>query len=117
MSWWVSLVDENGDSVSVEGHQDGGTYKVGGATEAELNVTYNYGGHFREVGIDLNPEGNLHGRQAKDTIRFLEFAVIRLGTKRTDDYWDATDPGNAGYALSILLKWARQHPEARWRVH
>lgn len=115
MSWWISLVDEKGNSVSVERHTEGGTYPMGGAVGATLNVTYNYGADFREVGIDLHPDGNVNGRQAKDTVRFLEPAVIRLGTKRTSDYWEAT-PGNAGYALSILLKWAKQHPEARWRT-
>src|SRR4029077_6146288 len=39
----------------------------------------------------------------------------QVGTERDDDYWAPTD-GNAGYAASILLGWAKQHPEATWRV-
>ena len=52
---------------------------------------------------------------AKDTIAALESAVNKLGTKTSSDYWKPTK-GNAGYALSILLSWARQYPEAVWDV-
>ncbi len=115
MSWWISLVDKDDNSVSVERHTEGGTYAMGGTEEATLNVTYNYRGKFQEVGIRLPPGGNLHARRAKDTVAVLKNAVAELGIKRSDDYWRPTR-GNAGHALSILLGWARQHPEARWRV-
>ena len=39
----------------------------------------------------------------------------RLGTERSDDYWEAT-PGNAGHAALILRNWAMKHPDAVWRV-
>lgn len=45
----------------------------------------------------------------------LRIAVNTLGTVRDNDYWKPT-PGNAGYALAILLKWAGQYPEARFKV-
>ena len=82
------------------------------------------------------------GKRAEDLIPVLEQAVAQLGTAqyrrdrdacprcgytpetpvsvldltyntetRLVDYWAPT-PGNAGYALNILLDWARQYPEA-----
>lgn len=93
--------------VKVARHEEGGTYALGGIDRAELNVTYNYWPHFRF--------GRLDGRTAHNTIPMLAYAVRRLGTQRDQDYWAAT-PGNAGHAASILLGWARQHPDAVWRV-
>ncbi len=124
MSWWVRL-EKDGQNVEVDTHDEGGTYVVGGCDEAELNITYNYRGHFRDVGICLH-EGDggenaddglfyLHGKLARDAIPHLEHAVKQLGTERDAAYWAST-PGNAGHALSILLGWARQYPDAVFRV-
>jgi hypothetical protein len=78
-------------------------------------VTYNYSKHYRE---SIDREGGLgwlHEKKASETIKRLEKAIKKLGTERDTDYWAGT-PGNAGYALSILLKWAKQHPDAVFRV-
>lgn len=164
MSYWVYLQDENG-SVEVERHAEGGTHALGGTSEAEINITYNYSKHIRQA---LHADGLmwLDGQAAHETISALEKAVEQLGTERytgawyvlrfggpgglrpsdprlepyrnielndpanadllrqaraqgfvydTGGYW-ADTPGNAGYALSILLAWARQHPGATWKV-
>ncbi len=97
----------------VDNHEDGGTYALGGTTDAWLNVTYNYASFYyehldKELGIRW-----LYGKKAKDTLDRLQNAVEALGTDRHPDYWKST-PGNAGYALAILLSWAHQHPEAEW---
>ena len=113
MSYWVYLLDGN-ESVSVERHQEGGTYALGGVTEAELNVTYNYTKCYVAAGGE-SPRAMLDGKKASDTIPILRHLVGKLGTKRDADYWAAT-PGNAGYAMSILLHWAEQHPDAVWSV-
>jgi len=42
-------------------------------------------------------------------------AVGTLGTEHCGDYW-ADTLGNAGFALSLLLAWARDHPTAVWEV-
>ena len=42
-------------------------------------------------------------------------AVSQLGTLQAPNYWDATK-GNAGRALSYLLAWAKQYPEATFEV-
>lgn len=133
MSWWVYLRDHaakptcdfGADSphacpvpcyppVDVERHAEGGTYALGGTSDAELNVTYNYGGHFtRALGGGFKDV--LDDKRAGDVIPLLEGAVAMLGTERDGDYWNNT-PGNAGHALSILLAWARQRPDAIFAV-
>ncbi len=81
-----------------------------GTSDAILYITYNYLKHFKildeEKGISC-----IDGKVAREVIPKLEEAIETLGVERDENYWKAT-PGNAGYALSILLKWARQHPEA-----
>lgn len=116
MSWDIYL--RNGDDLAtVERHEDGGTYVVGGTTEAHLNVTWNYGEVIYRMGLfdGAGLKEFLHGKQAADVIPALEDAVKRLGTFRYRDYWAPT-PGNTGYALNILLIWARQHPTAVFEV-
>lgn len=112
-------------AVQVEHRTDGGTYRVGGTDEAELNITYNYARNWwpvwQRIGGPEDGEGDgslgkmIGEKRAGDTIEWLSKAVEILGTERDPDYWAATD-GNAGYALSILLGWARQHPDAVWRI-
>lgn len=114
MSWWISLVNDDDSTCTVDPHAEGGTYALGGTPEAELNVTYNYSEVTRLVGFNF--KGSLHGKKAKDTIPILADLVEKLGTTRFENYWAPT-PGNAGYAASILLKWAREHPDAHWQVH
>jgi hypothetical protein len=116
MSWWVSLNDEKGDPLSVDSHSEGGTYVLGGTHEASLNITYNYSEYYYKW---INKEFGLRwldGQRAWETINALAVAVENLGAKRDDDYWAATE-GNAGYAASILLAWAKQHHDGIWRVN
>jgi hypothetical protein len=107
VSWWVYLEDRDGATVHVTPHAEGGTFALGGTNHAELNVTYNYGRHFRFP--------DLHGQVAIDTVPELQGAVARLGTDRDPDYWQPT-AGNAGATCALLLAWAQEHPTARWRV-
>jgi hypothetical protein len=113
MSWWVSL-NEKGKSVEVDRFTEGGTYAIGGQTEAALNITYNYGKFYKSLDQDKGLE-YLDRKKAKTCIPKLENAVKALGIDRSNDYWESTS-GNAGYALSILLKWAKQHTNARFKV-
>lgn len=122
MSWWAYLQSpDDGETMLVGKHAEGGTYRLGGVNEAELNVTYNYGKPFREVWPEERDwsrgtlGGMLNGRVAEETIKPLSVAVEALGKERSSDYWEPS-PGNAGYALSILLAWAAQHPEGVWHI-
>ena len=107
MSWWGSWEDDAGQPVDVPRHEEGGTYALGGVPAAELNITYNYGEHFRFP--DLN------GLTGKQRSPLRERAGQNLGTVQDADYWKPT-PGNAGHACKTLLEWAQMHPHARWRV-
>lgn len=114
MSYWIYLENVEGHPVEVENHSEGGTYAMGGIGQAELNVTYNYGSFFHEY---LNPEGLpwLNEKKASEVLPALVNAVDQLGTDPDGDYWKAT-PGNAGKALSILAGWAKENPDAVFRV-
>lgn len=107
MSYDVSLGNRDG-VVVVENHSDGGTYVLGGTTKAELNITYNYGKVYALCDFSIK---DLEGRRASDVIEKMRQVVEKLGTRQHTDYWAPT-LGNAGYALSILLKWAEQYPSA-----
>ncbi|KKN04709.1 hypothetical protein LCGC14_1094820 [marine sediment metagenome] len=103
-------------TVGVARHSEGGTYAVGGIENAELNITYNYGREFGgAIGYQDGFVQWLTDKKAKDVVSLLRVAVKKLGTERSDNYWAST-PGNAGHALSILLGWAEQYPEAIFRV-
>ena len=107
MSYDISLNDSSGHTVMVDRHWEGGTFALGGSTDADMNITYNYSRLF--------PFRDLHRKRAGDTIDQMQAAVDHLGKDRDDDYWTPTK-GNVGYAVSILLDWARQHPDAVWEV-
>ncbi len=107
MSWWVHLNDSEGNSVTVDRHAEGGTYAMEGTTDAELNVTYNYGKHFNFRSLD-----GLSGAQAQAPLKEV---IARLNGDRDPDYWSPTE-GNARRACEILLGWAQQHPNAVFDV-
>lgn len=118
MSYDISLVnmsetvlDEDGDSYhpacQVTNHQEGGTYALGGTTDAAMSVTYNYAEHFGFRWLD--------GKTGAETAPAMAAAVASLGTTRDKDYWKPAI-GNAGYAINILLGWAREHPNGIWSV-
>lgn len=112
MGYDIQLV-KDGKIVNVDKHCEGGIIEVGGSSTADISITYNYYDFFKK---SLSPRKGirwLYGKKAKNTIGRLEKAVKELGVDRDDNYWKAT-PGNAGHILSVLLKWARQHPEAIW---
>jgi len=114
MSFDVRLIDLDGNTLQVEKHSEGGNYVVGGTIEASLNITYNYSWFYMRF---LHDDGLLwlDGKKAKHCIAALEKAIAEFGVARSGDYWSPT-PGNAGYALNLLLKWANQHPEGVFEV-
>ena len=126
MGFDVYLRDKNGNSVQVDTHNEGGTIKIeksffidntlcGGTSDAEVSITFNYNKFYREA---LHPKGLMYldGKTGKQVIPLLKKAIRILGTEQHYDYWAST-PGNAGHALSTLLTWAEQHPQAKFVVH
>lgn len=118
MSYDIDLVNDEGEPVTVESHQTGGTVAVGGSKRATATVTYNYSYfYYNEIHEDDGFRW-LDGKTARDTIDVLEGAVDTLGDTPhgdTDSYW-IPSTGNAGKQLKVLLEWAKQHPDATWRV-
>ena len=112
MSYDLSLV-QDGRSVKVDKFEEGGTYIFGGSSYADLNITYNYGKFYYSNLDTVDGLRWLYGKKGKDTIHRLQSAVEALGVVEDDDYWEPTS-GNAGYALNILLEWAKQYPNAIW---
>ena len=90
----------------------GGTYAMGGTTEAWINVTYNYSKHYYRV---LGEKGirSIYGKTGAESIPMLESAIAALGDDVSDNYWDATE-GNAKKALYGLLAFARMRPDGVW---
>jgi len=115
MSWWVYLKNKDEVCEIMPRHCDGGTFVLGGTNQAELNITYNYSPFYYKYFDKKEGLKFLDSKKAKDCIKKLEEAISKLGIKRDDNYWKATE-GNAGYALSILLSWAKQHPDAIFEV-
>ena len=110
MSYDASLGDP---PVKVEKHQEGGNIAIGGSVTANMSITYNYSAYFYN-----NIPGGLrilNEKFARDAIPLLEYAVKKLGTEQEGDYWTACK-GNAGYALSILLKWAKLYPDEKFYI-
>ena len=113
MSYDVELVYDDGVA-QVPSHLEGGILTMGGNPYAEMSVTYNYNAYYSKF---LHTKGmrGLSGLTGRQSIPNLEHAVEILGTERDKDYWAST-PGNAGYALSVMLNWARLHPSAVWDI-
>tara|TARA_Y100000034_G_C6804255_1_gene360978 strand:+ start:166 stop:522 length:357 start_codon:yes stop_codon:yes gene_type:complete len=90
----------------------GGTFAVGGTTEAWLNVTYNYADHFYN---HLGDKGirTIYGMTGADSIPILQEAVDKLKDDVDDDYWNPTE-GNAKQALLQLIALAKLRPDGVW---
>lgn len=112
----------------------GGTYAVGGTTEAWLNITYNYAqwyykdGVFPNNGEDNSGIRSIYGLSGADSIPVLEHAIKTLESMTEDlseeeiqeykdrgagSYWTPTR-ANAIRPLYQLLAMAKMRPDAEW---
>lgn len=112
----------------------GGTYAVGGTTEAWLNITYNYAqwyykdGVFPNNGEDNSGIRSIYGLSGADSIPVLEHAIKTLESmtedlseeeiqeykdRGTGSYWTPTR-ANAIRPLYQLLAMAKMRPDAVW---
>lgn len=115
MSYDIKLVDPVTREVLqlTDPHQmTGGTYSLGGTKDAWLNVTWNYGVHFRRV---LGEKGirSIYGMTGADSIPVLEAAAAMLGDDVDSNYWAPTE-GNAKQSLLGLLALAKMRPDGVW---
>ena len=115
MSYDIYLQDaETGETIEFDQPHTlrGGTYAVGGTTEAWLNVTYNYGGHFARV-LGKGGIRSIYGTTGEASIPVLKAAADKLGDDVSEDYWASTE-GNAKRALLQLMQLAELCPEGVW---
>ena len=119
----------------------GGTYAVGGTTEAWLNVTYNYAQWYYKDGVfpDRGEKGkdfhngltgirSIYGLSGAESIPVLEHAIKTLESMTEDltekeiqeykdggagGYWTPTR-ANAIRPLYQLLAMAKMRPDAEW---
>ena len=115
MSYDISLLDPvTKETIQLETpHQiRGGTYAVGGTTEAWLNITYNYSSHFYNV---FGEKGirTIYGMTGAESIPVLKAAMDKLGDDTDPDYWKSTE-GNAKRSLAGLLAFAQMRPDGIW---
>lgn len=107
MSYWVSILNEDNELLEVNAHSEGGTYALGGVSEADLNITYNYCHFYYEaLGINDGLRG-LNDMAIEAALPLLVKACSELPDMPENDYWADTE-GNAGHAIHILLGWAQQ---------
>lgn len=115
MSYNISLCESiTGCIIGLDApHQmRGGTFVVGGTTEASLNVTYNYAEYFCQV---LGDKGirTIYGMTGAQSLPVLRDAAAKLGNDVVDDYWEPTE-GNAKRALLQLAALAEMRPDGVW---
>lgn len=93
-------------------HMRGGTYQLGGTTEAYLNVTYNYGKYYYDV---IGDDGirTIYGMTGYQSLPLLRSAASKLGDDKSDNYWEQTE-GNAKAALLQLIALAEMRPDGVW---
>ena len=107
MSYDIDLCDAvTGEPLELDAphHMRGGTYAVGGSTQASLNVTYNYAQHYRRAfaprpATDADArhgaidDGKVLGIRSIYTLTgaqsmpVLQAAIAALGADIDPDYW------------------------------
>jgi hypothetical protein len=115
MSYDIYLTDpDSGKALVLNSPHDlrGGTFALGGTNEAWLNVTYNYGSHFRRVMGD-NGIRTIYDMTGADSIPVLDAAIEILGDDVDEDYWKPTE-GNAKESLKRLRLLAQAAPHGIW---
>jgi hypothetical protein len=116
MSYGIRLADAvSGDTLLLDEkhHIRGGTYALGGTTEAWLNITYNYSAHFKQAFGNDDGVRCIYGKTGAESIPILKAAIAKLGDDVSTDYWEPTE-GNAKRALHGLPALAQMRPDGVW---
>jgi len=91
----------------------GGTYALGGTTEAWLNITYNYSEILHRVLDPSQGIRSVYNMTGAESIPKLESAIAQLGDDTDSDYWKPTE-GNVKCALLNLVSLAKLRPDGVW---
>lgn len=132
MSYDIDLCDPvTGEVLQLDAphHMRGGTYAVGGTTDASVNITFNYGAILRKAlgdgatsltewermfGGGETGIRRIYGQTGAATIPLLSGAIAKLGDDVDPDYWKATE-GNVKRSLMQLLALAQMRPDGVWK--
>lgn len=90
-------------------HMHGGTYAIGGTSNLEFYITFNYAEIYSKH--NFNVVDDLNGKLAVDVIPVLDRVISELGDDTDPDYWNPTE-GNAKRALITLRTMAKMRPDA-----
>lgn len=115
MSYDISLVDPiTRETLELDSnhHMKGGTYAMGGTSEASLKVTYNYAPHYYKT-VGEGGIRTLYGLSGAQSLSLLDKAISELGDDVDPDYWKATE-GNAKRSLIQLKALAEMRPDRIW---
>ena len=115
MSYDISLRSpDTGETIVLDETHNiaGGTYALGGTSECWLNITWNYGKHFRRV---LGEGGirSIYGMTGEASLPVLRAGADALGNDVSADYWEATE-GNAKRSILGLIALAELAPHGIW---
>lgn len=146
MSYDIKLKDRvTGKTINFDQpHQmRGGTYAIGGTTEAWMNITYNYSNYYYEAtegddrffgkledDYEKDEPRNLgirgiYGKTGAESIPMLKDMIQRITENYSvdghwisvedvhDDYWKST-AGNAVRPLFSLIAMAQMRPDGIW---
>lgn len=114
MSYDIYLKDSvTGEVLQLDTHHQmrGGTYAIGGTTNAEINITYNYSEILFNV-LDGGIRG-LYSKTGAESIPILIAAIDQLGDDTNADYWASTE-GNVKKALKQVLALSQMRPDGVW---
>lgn len=138
MSYDIYLTDPvTNDTLELDGahHMRGGTYAMGGTTEAWLNITYNYADWYYRPGVFARTKKaskgirTIYGMTGVESIPVLKKAISKLESMDEDisddkrrecekhgatGYWMPTRE-NAIKPLYQLLAMAQMRPDGVWR--
>lgn len=115
MSYDINIKDpDTGETIELDAKHNitGGTYCIGGTTEAWLNITYNYAPFFYEV---FGEKGirTIYGMKVLDSLPMMIEACSKLQGQQDEDYWAPTED-NARAALLNLIYLGIQAPNGIW---
>ncbi len=128
MSYDITLADENG-ACQIARHEEGGTYRLGGTTEAHLNCTYNYAPFYyahldTEKGIRW-----LYGKTGAECVPRLEAAIAAIAVdtdlaatqrasveegRRKARAWLDENPDRADHPLASIYRNAASAVDDYW---
>jgi len=114
MSYSIRYIDDVANTFPIDPLFEGGILTVGGQTDTQLNVTYNYSWYYYMFLDEKEGIRWLYKKKGKDCIERLTKAIKPfIKHEPYTDYW-ADTPGNCIKPLKIFLEWCQEYPEGEF---